>query len=78
MVTGTPNADSATYANGLIFPTGATCAAAQAITSTASCSPFGSLVNPNSNKNFGPRFGLAYDPFGNGQVGATRRVRRLL
>jgi len=64
---GSPNANSATYANGLIFPKGATCAAAQAITSTASCSPFGSLVNPNSNKNFGPRFGLAYDPFGNGR-----------
>ncbi len=62
-----PNASSATYANGLIFPTGATCTAAQAISSTASCSPFGSLVNPNSNKNFGPRFGLAYDPFGNGK-----------
>ena len=67
MVVGTPNADSATYANGLVFPTGATCSAAQAITSTASCSPFGSLVNPNSNKNFGPRFGLAYDPFGDGK-----------
>jgi len=67
MELGTPNADSATYANGLIFPTGGTCSAAQAITSTASCSPFGGLVNPNSNKNFGPRFGLAYDPFGNGK-----------
>jgi hypothetical protein len=67
MELGTPNANSATYANGLIFPKGATCAAAQAITSTASCSPFGSLVNPNSNKNFGPRFGLAYDPFGDGK-----------
>ena len=67
MVTGSPNADSATYANGLIFPKGAACSAAQAISSTASCSPFGSLVNANSNKNFGPRFGLAYDPFGNGK-----------
>ncbi len=67
MVLGTPNADSATYANGIVFPTGTGCSAAQAISSTASCSPFGSLVNPNSNKNFGPRFGLAYDPFGNGK-----------
>jgi hypothetical protein len=67
MVVGTPNADAATYANGLIFPTGTACSAAQAISSTASCSPFGSLVNPNSNKNFGPRFGLAYDPFGDGK-----------
>jgi hypothetical protein len=63
----TPTSNAGLYANGLIFPTGATCAAAQALTSTASCSPFGSLVNPNSNKNFGPRFGLAYDPFGNGK-----------
>jgi hypothetical protein len=62
-----PNANSATYANGLIFPTGATCSAAQAISPTASCSPFGQLVNAKSNKNFGPRFGLAYDPFGNGK-----------
>jgi len=67
MVLGTPNANAATYANGLIFPKGAACAAAQAITTTASCSPFGSLVNPNSNKNFGPRLGLAYDPFGDGK-----------
>ncbi len=67
MVLGTPHANSATYANGLVFPTGATCSAAQAISSTASCSPFGSLVNPNSNKNFGPRFGLAYDPLGDGK-----------
>jgi hypothetical protein len=62
-----PNANAATYANGLIFPTGATCTTAQSISSTASCSPFGTRVNANSNKNFGPRFGLAYDPFGNGK-----------
>jgi hypothetical protein len=67
MVLGTPNANSATYANGLIFPKGAACSAAQQITATASCSPFGSLVNANSNKNFGPRLGIAYDPFGDGK-----------
>jgi hypothetical protein len=67
MVPGTPNANAATYANGLIFPTGVTCSSATAITSTASCSPYGGRVNPDSNKNFGPRFGLAYDPFGNGK-----------
>lgn len=62
-----PNANAATYANGLVFPKGAACAAAQAISATASCSPYGSLVNPNSNNNFGPRFGIAYDPFGDGK-----------
>ena len=62
-----PDANAATYANGLIFPKGAACAAAQAISSMVACSPFGSRVNPNSNSNFGPRIGLAYDPFGNGK-----------
>lgn len=67
MAVGSPNANSAIYANGLIFPTGAECSTAKGISPTASCSPFGGIINPNSNKNFGPRFGVAYDPFGNGK-----------
>ncbi len=53
----------ATYANGLIFPQGAACSAAQAISSQVTCSPYGSTVNPNYNWNFGPRFGFAFTPF---------------
>jgi hypothetical protein len=56
----------ATYANGIIFPKGTACTAAQAISSQVSCSPFGSNVNPNKNTNFGPRIGFAYNPDGRG------------
>ncbi len=56
----------ATYANGLIFAAGTSCSAAQAIGPLVSCSPYGAYVNPNSNKNFGPRVGFAYNPDGRG------------
>ena len=59
--------NAATYANGLIFPKGAACAAAQAVAPLVTCSPYGARVNPSSNNNWGPRLGLAYDPFGNGK-----------
>lgn len=57
----------ATYTNGIIFPTNS-CAAAKAIASEVTCSPYGNLVNPNSNNNFGPRFGVAWDPTGKGKT----------
>jgi hypothetical protein len=66
-VSGTPT-NAATYTNGLIFPSGAACKLAQAIAAQVACSPFGSRVNPNSNNNWGPRLGLAYDPYGNGKM----------
>jgi hypothetical protein len=58
----------ATYANGIIFPKGAACTAAQAISSQVTCSPFGSNINSNKNTNFGPRVGFAYNPDGRGQT----------
>ncbi|WP_255550838.1 TonB-dependent receptor [Granulicella sp. dw_53] len=58
----------ATYANGLIFPQGAACNAAQTISAQVTCSPYGNLVNPNNNWNFGPRLGFAYSLYGEGKT----------
>ncbi|MDQ2834747.1 MAG: TonB-dependent receptor [Acidobacteriota bacterium] len=58
----------ATYVNGLIFPSGSACTQAKAISPNVTCSPYGGRVNPNSNKNFAPRFGFAFDPYSNGKT----------
>jgi hypothetical protein len=56
-----------TYANGLIFPKyNGHCAAAHAIGPLVQCSPYGNDVNPNSNDNFAPRVGFAFNPDGRG------------
>ena len=57
-----------TYANGLIFPQGEACTAAQAIAPQVQCSPYGKTINPNSNANFAPRVGFAYNPDGRGKT----------
>ncbi|HUN84617.1 MAG TPA: TonB-dependent receptor [Terracidiphilus sp.] len=54
----------ATYVNGLIFPQGSACTQAQSIAPAVTCSPYGSHVNPDPKDNLAPRFGFAYDVFG--------------
>lgn len=56
----------ANYENGLIYPTGTACSLAQQVNPTqATCSPYGAHVDPDPRDNFAPRFGFAYDVFGN-------------
>lgn len=55
-----PYMNPAHYVNGIIFPTGKACSAAQAISPGVTCSPFGAHVNPDPKDNFAPRVGFAY------------------
>ena len=52
----------ATYVNGLIFPSGKGCSEAKAIAPLATCSPYGSHVNPDPKDDVAPRFGFAWSP----------------
>jgi len=52
----------ATYENGLIYPTGTACSLAQQVNAVeATCSPWGSHIDPDPKDNFAPRGGFAYD-----------------
>ena len=67
----------ATYANGIIFPKGAACAQAHAISPLVTCSPFGAYVNPNYNSNFGPVSAFRIIPTEK-ERRRSRRIRHLL
>ncbi len=59
----------ATYENGLIYPVGTGCSLAQKVNAAqATCSPYGAHVNPDPHDNFAPRFGFAYDVFGDNKT----------
>ena len=66
-----------TYVNGIIFPQGPACSAAQAF-APVTCSPYGSSVNPNSNNNWGPRFRFRIRCTRQRQNRRARRLRCLL
>jgi hypothetical protein len=59
-VAGTGNFCNGMYVNSQNFQTAANC--------TPAVSPFGEQVVETSNRDFAPRFGLAWDPFGQGKT----------
>jgi hypothetical protein len=64
----TGNQIPATYVNGMIFPAGSAFAKAKAVAPGVISSPYGAHVNPDPKTNVAPRFGFAYDVFGNGKT----------
>ena len=75
---GAGSANCGHYANGMIFPTGPTCSAAQAIYAPAVCSPYGSRVNADYEQQLGTKVRLGLGSARQRQDGDSRRIWHVL